>query len=130
MFTPPPYELEVSVTGTGVVNIPNISGTNAPSVLPLLTVCSAHGLEVKGVGATPSAWAVVLQGSISGKNWTTILSHSSSNSPAQSDGQLVWNNNATNEGNWPNICKYVRIDVTALTLGSASALAIYAVGRL
>jgi hypothetical protein len=128
-WNPPTYESELNFTAVAIQSIPNFTGSNAPSIQKLPSVTSAHALEVKGVGATPTHWTVLLQGSISGKNWTTILSHSDTNSPAQADGALIWNNGATNQANWPTHCVYLRVNVTVLVLGSATSINIYALGR-
>lgn len=53
--------------------------------------CSKFSLQVKGTGASATAWNVLLEGSLDGTNYTTILQHSSANPlGANADGATVW----------------------------------------
>lgn len=53
--------------------------------------CSKFSLQVKGTGAAATAWNVLLEGSLDGTNYTTILQHSSANPlGANADGSTVW----------------------------------------
>ncbi len=53
--------------------------------------CSKFSLQVKGTGAAPTAWNVLLEGSLDGTNYTTIVQHSSANPlGANADGSTVW----------------------------------------
>jgi len=129
---PPIYVFSNIVTAAGVVAQPLPTGVaNAPSsgLIPLPSVATVHMLSVSGVGGTPSAWNVVLQVSGDGVNWTSILSHSSANTPAQTSGQIVSNNGASNQSNWPMPAIYARINVLSLTLGPATGLRVIAEGR-
>src|SRR5262249_49281544 len=76
---------------------------------------ATYGVQVKGVGAVPTSWTVTLDGSLDGVNWTTLITHNAS------DGSTQWE--VTGKP-----CLAYRVNVSAVTLGSASALAIAAVG--
>lgn len=53
--------------------------------------CRRFSLQVKGTGAAATAWNVLLEGSLDGTNFTTILQHSSANPlGANADGAVVW----------------------------------------
>jgi hypothetical protein len=79
---------------------------------------SKHSLQVKGAGAAPSAWTVLLQGSHDGVNWTTLLTHNST------DGSIVYPSDAIERP-----VRYLRVNVTALTLGSATAVNVYVASK-
>lgn len=77
---------------------------------------SRHGvksfaLQVKGTGAVPTAWNVVLEGSMDNVNWTEILSHISGE---QADGATAWT------GTNLNPCLYFRARCVSVTLGTAT----------
>lgn len=69
-------------------------------------------VQVKGRAAGATAWTLALEGSVDGTNWTSILSHGT----ADLDG-TVKNSGATP---WPVL--YVRLNLSALTIGSAAVL--------
>lgn len=119
------YHIRGAPTTTGVVSM--ISGANAPSLIPLPGFVRSHALQVKGAGAAPTAWDVVLEGSLDGTSWTTICEHSSAN--AQGDGTYVTNNGVNHQAAWPMPALYVRVRVVSVTLGSATALNIVAQGE-
>lgn len=81
-----------------------------------LTPCF-YSLQVKGTGAAASSWTAVLQGSNDGANWTTIISH------AATDGSTQFPADAT-----PRPYRYLRINCSALSLGSATDIVVTAVG--
>lgn len=68
-------------------------------------------LQVKGTGAAATAWTVALEGSNNGNNWTTILSHSTTDT----DGAVKFAGD-----NIPRPVTWLRLNVTALTLGTAT----------
>jgi hypothetical protein len=68
------------------------------------------GLQIKGTGAAATAWDVVLEGSLDGINFSTILEHTS----LVGDGQIMWS------GPLDSPCLYFRSRVVSLTLGSAT----------
>jgi hypothetical protein len=72
---------------------------------------AGFALQVKGTGAVPSAWNVVLEVSLDNANWTTVLTHS--NTLGDSDGSTKWPIKST-----PAL--YVRARCVSVTLGGAS----------
>lgn len=53
--------------------------------------CSQFALQVKGGTGAPTAWDVVLEGSLNGTNYTTILRHGNANpNGANADGAVVY----------------------------------------
>lgn len=82
----------------------------APGGAPFAT----YAVEVKGTGAAPTSWTVTLQGSLDGVNWTTICTHTNT---TNSDGDTVWDTNGK-----PVL--FLRVDVSALALGSATDIAV------
>jgi len=83
-------------------------GTIDTSLAPL----KVFSLNVKGVGGTPTAWAVVLEGSLDGVNWTTILTHNQL-TPL---GQTI----SSGSNNDPSL--FFRSRCISVTLGTASAI--------
>ena len=73
--------------------------------------CKAFALQVKGTGASPGAWSIVLEGSLDGTNYTTMLTHVSG---TNSDGAVAWSSAAL----MPAL--YVRSRCVSLTLGGAT----------
>lgn len=55
--------------------------------------CKRFALQVKGTGAAATAWNIILEGSLDGTNYTTILQHATSgNNPpfgAKADGETA-----------------------------------------
>lgn len=79
---------------------------------------SKWALQVKGTGAAATSWTAVLQVSLDGTNFSTILTHTDS---TDDDGSIV-------AIGTPFPALHYRTSVTALTLGSASAISVTAVG--
>jgi len=76
--------------------------------------CTRFGLQVKGTTATPTAWNVVLEGSLDGTNYQTILEHSNAGEfGANADGAVVYQQSAG-----PFL--YFRSRCVSITLGSAT----------
>jgi hypothetical protein len=96
-----------TATGTGVV----IALFPSPGGAPFAT----YALSVKGTGAAPTSWSVTLDVCLDGQNWTTLLTHSSA------DGSVIFDA-AGKPSNW------IRVNVGALTLGSATDIVARAVG--
>lgn len=72
-----------SDTYTGVANGTQVDASAKP--------CTKFSLQVKGTGAVPTAWNIVLEGSLDGTNYTQILQHSDANPlGANVDGATVW----------------------------------------
>lgn len=70
---------------------------------------SKYAIQVKSDGSVATAWNVVVEGSLDGTNFMTIIAHTT----AQSDGAIVFS--ATES---PVL--YVRSRVTSITLGLAT----------
>lgn len=75
---------------------------------------ATYGIQVKGTGGTPTSWSITLDGSLDGVNWTTIITHNST------DGSTSWDTAG-------KPCNFVRVNVASLTLGPASDVVITAV---
>lgn len=97
-----------AATGTGAV----LSATARP--------LKSFALAVKGTGAAPTSFTVLLQGSLDGTNWTTILTASNI---TPGDGQVQW---AAAGIATPAI--YFRTNTTALVLGSATDIVVRLLG--
>ena len=72
-------------------------------------------LKVIGTGATPTAWSVVLEGSLDDTDYTTILTHASG---AETNAELKYSG-ASNFA-----VSYFRSRVVSLTLGSATDIVV------
>lgn len=68
-----------------------------------------HALQVVGQGAAATAWTVDLEVSLDGSTWSSVLAHVT----ATGDAVIVF-------GSGP--APLVRVNVSALTLGGASAI--------
>lgn len=79
-------------------------------------------MQVKGTGAAASSWTANLQLSLDGTNFTTYGTHSSADTPADADGAMVVISS-------PAPALYFRSNVSALTLGGASALVVTILGK-
>lgn len=73
------------------------------------------GIQIKGTGAAATSWSVRIEGSIDGNNFDTVLTHNTT----VGDGKIVW----TGASRFP--CRYVRINTTELTLGSATNIKVF-----
>lgn len=80
---------------------------------------SKFGVQVKGTGAAPTSFTVVLEGSLDGTNFSTLLTHTNA-SPG--DGLVL------HSGAVALPVLYFRSRCTALTLGSASNIVVTIVG--
>lgn len=89
-----------------------VTATGAKAAVRNDTGAKFFTIQVKGRAAGATAWTVDVQGSLNGTEWTTIVSHGT----ADADG-TVKNSGATP---WPVL--YIRINTTALTIGSAAVL--------
>jgi hypothetical protein len=70
-----------------------------------------YSIQVKGVGAAPTSWTAVLQGSLDSTNWSTLITHSATDGSTQFTADKP--------------CTFVRLNLSALSLGSATAVDIY-----
>ena len=69
-------------------------------------------IQVIGVGANPDDWKVSLEGSLDGTSFTRILTHTI----ATGASEILY----SNSGKYSSV--FFRINVTSLTLGSATAI--------
>ena len=75
-------------------------------------------IQVKGVGAGATAWTATIEGSNNEVNWSSIVAHGT----ADLDATLK------NSGATPWAPKFVRINLTGLTLAPATALGVFVNG--
>jgi len=101
------YQRTTGVAATGAGTVVN-AGDRPPRTF---------SVQVKGTGAAPTAWTVDVEGSLDNANWTVLGTHGT----ADVDGKTKFI--ATDK---PVI--YVRYNVTALTLGGATAIEITLLG--
>lgn len=80
----------------------------------------SFGIQVKGTGAAATAWSIVLEVSLDGTNFATLLEHDSS--AGDSDGGIVWSGAADS----PSL--YFRSRLISVTLGSASSIRVTIAG--
>jgi hypothetical protein len=92
---------------------------NGVTISATVAIVRSFGLQVKGTGAAPTTWTVVLEGSLNGVQWTTILTHTNGTNV---DGATVWSNAVITP------CLYFRSRCVAVTLGSASNIVATIVG--
>jgi hypothetical protein len=78
-----------------------------PGGLPL----ARYSVQLKGVGAAPTSWTLLVEGSNDNANWTTLATHNTG------DGSTVF---AVDK---PVL--YARVNLSALSLGSATSVDIY-----
>jgi hypothetical protein len=92
----------------------------AGTLIPLGMVPKSMALCVKGTGGAAAAWSALLEGSLDGANWTSILTHIQG---ANADGATVW----TGAGLYYPV-NYLRTRLVSVTLTGATALVISALG--
>lgn len=96
-----------------------VTAAVATAAVRLTNPCSIWALQAKGTGAALGAWAVALEGSLDGTNFTSLgLSHTS---PGDADGAMKWLTA-------PAPALYVRFNPTIITLGGATNLVLTALG--
>jgi hypothetical protein len=98
------------------------------AVSPLLWSLQVSGYNNSNALTAPSAWDVYLLGSNDGINFTTgssLVEHTNTGS-ANANGDVAWSANTT-PGQFRG-CKYVRLKVNTLTLGSATIIKVFAEG--
>lgn len=89
-------------TTTGV----GASGSKTSSAQPF----RYYTLVVKATG-TVTSWTVLLEGSLDGTNWTTLVTHTNA---APGDGLAIFETTA------PQPVTYVRLRCSAITLGAGT----------
>ncbi len=77
------------------------------------------GIQVKGTGAAATSWTVELEVSLDGTDYRTLVTHSDT---TDSDGDILWIST-------PAPSLHFRSKVTALVLGSATALVVTIIGN-
>ena len=75
------------------------------------------GIQVAAVGGTPTLWTIILEGSLDGTNFSTILTHTQ----ALGLGVILWST-------VPAPVSYFRTRCSVLTLGAASSATAYVLG--
>lgn len=80
-------------------------------------------LQVVGRGAAPSSWVVNLEGSLDGLYYTKIMEHASGDGDANAS---VKSSTTPASGIFP--VSYIRANVKSLSLGSATGIAVTAIG--
>ena len=88
------------------------------TILGLDYACKYYSIQVTGTGATPTAWSVVLEGSLEGTNFTTILTHTDTTG----NGKVLFSGTTV----YPSL--YFRSRVVSLTLGSATNIIVKILG--
>lgn len=105
---------------TGSSRSDTFTGTgNGTAVDVTAKPCKSFGVQVKGTGAAPTSWTVVLEASLDGTNYTTILTHTNT---SLSDGAVLWSGAAVSPA------LYFRSRCSALLLGSATNIAVTIIG--
>lgn len=94
-----------TATGKGTI----VAVTDAPT--------SQYAIQVKGVAVGATSWTVLLEGSLDGVNFTTILTHNAT------DGSTVVS------GSTLSPYLYFRSNCTALSLGSATSINVTILGK-
>ncbi len=97
-----------SATGTGEVRSSRLN-----------SVMKHYSIQVTGIGATPTSWSVDLEGSIDGVTFSSILTHATGNG---NGGMVVSGTSIA-----PTL--YLRSNVTALVLGSATGIKVNILGE-
>lgn len=98
-----------------------VAAASGATVDTSLVPCNRFAVQVKGTGAAPTAWEVVLEGSLNGTQFTTIATHKSG-AGNQVDGALVWQSAATP-------AKYFRSRLVSITLGPATNVVVDIIGQ-
>ena len=78
----------------------------------------SFSMQVTGTGGTPTLWTAILEGSLDGTNFDTILTHTN----------VVGINVVMSTGSAFTTMRYIRPRVTVLTLGGASAANVHIAG--
>lgn len=106
-----PFQANRSDTFTGTGNGTTVNTSDIP--------VSRFGLQVKGTGAVPTSWQVVLEGSLNSTDFSTILTHQNG---INTDGAVVSTGTSAP-------FRYFRSRVVALTLGSATNIVVHIIGE-
>lgn len=96
-----------------------VAAASGATVDTSLVPCNRFSLQVKGTGAAPTSWEVVLEGSLNGLQFTTIATHKSG---VDADGAVRWQAQATP-------AKHFRSRVVAVVLGPATNIVVDILGE-
>lgn len=91
-----------------------VSGAGTTPVVLLVSAPGHHSLQVFGVGGSPTAWDIRLQGSLDGTHWFDILTHSSAGGDGLNDIKF-------SQGNFYKV-SYLRVVCNAVTLSGATSI--------
>jgi hypothetical protein len=80
---------------------------------------SQLGMQVKGTGAAPTSWTIVLEVSLDGTNYSVVATHTNI---THADGSVLF-------VPLPAPVKKFRSRCTAISLGGASAIAVAIIGQ-
>jgi hypothetical protein len=105
-----PYQQNRSDTYTGTGSGTAIDVSSVP--------CSRMGIQVKGTGAAPTSWTVLLEGSINGTDYDTLATHDT----AEGDGGILF-------VPLPAPVKKFRSRCSALSLGGATNIVASIIGQ-
>lgn len=119
VFVVTPSTNAFSINGISSYRTDNYTAAGAGTTInvsssPLRT----FSIQVTGIGATATSWDVLLEGSLNGVNFTTLMEHT----------EVIGNGVALFSGTNLQPVLYYRSRVVAVTLGGASAIAVTALG--
>ena len=104
-----------SINETSAILSGTFTATGMGSPITLVRALSRFSIVVKGTGAAADVWTVAIEGSLDGTNYSPILTHTAT----IGDGEIF----TTGASAFPSL--YLRINVSALTLGAASNIAVF-----
>lgn len=115
----------IPISGTVIANptvytrVDTYTTTTTGGVVDVSTTTAKYfSIQVAGTGASPTSWSVVLEGSIDGMNYTTILTHNTS----------TLNNIILFSGATASPSLYFRSRCTAIVLSPATSIVVTLVG--
>ena len=89
---------------------------NGVIITPIKPVVN-FGIQVVGTGGVATLWTALLEGSLDGVNFSTIIAHTQ----AIGQGITLW-------GTLPSAINYFRSRVSVLTLAPATDIVVYILG--
>jgi hypothetical protein len=94
----------------GIVATGIPADANGRSLVPLPDVYRTFAIEVATPSGAITSWAVNIEGSLDGVNWTSLATHNA--------------NIGTTQFAVDKPCNFMRANVTALTLGTAPSITV------
>jgi hypothetical protein len=94
------------------------AAANGVTVDVTTTPTKFYSVQVKGTGAVATAWSIVLEGSLDGTNFDTILAHDEN----IGDGKIMFGSAS------PSPCRYFRSRCVSITLGGATNIVVTILG--